>query len=162
MRIPINPFTLIGATTKIEQLSQPLKNRFIYSFHFVDYSSTEKQLIIQRYLQEYELFSPEVQDTLLGEIASKVDSVPREIHNLCIKLRDFCVSHGHPVLTLEVWKAFLQHAQLKEGGMTPLHQQYLDILAYYARPLGAKVIAAQMNVSEKALESDIEPLLLKL
>lgn len=46
--------------------------------------------------------------------------------------------------------------------MTALHKQYLDILAHYDRPLGAKVIAAQMNVSEKALESDIEPLLLKL
>ncbi|MDR2415046.1 MAG: hypothetical protein LBD75_00025 [Candidatus Peribacteria bacterium] len=46
--------------------------------------------------------------------------------------------------------------------MTSLHQQYLDILLHYDRPLGAKAIAAQLGVSEKSLEEDIEPLLLKL
>jgi Holliday junction resolvasome RuvABC ATP-dependent DNA helicase subunit len=46
--------------------------------------------------------------------------------------------------------------------MTSLHQQYLDVLAHYDRPLGAKAIAAQLGVSEKSLEEDIEPLLLKL
>jgi Holliday junction DNA helicase RuvB len=159
VRIPINPFTLIGATTKPEMLSQPMKNRFVYSFHFMDYSFEEKQVIIERYLKQYQIaFEP----ALLGEIAQKVDSVPREIHNLVIKLRDFFVNHGYKKLTSEVWQEFLQHAQLKEGGMTPLHQQYLDILAYYERPLGVKAIAAQLGVSEKSLEEDIEPLLLKL
>jgi Holliday junction DNA helicase RuvB len=159
VRIPINPFTLIGATTRPEMLSQPMKNRFVYSFHFMDYSFEEKQVIIERYLQQYQLsFSP----ALLKEIAQKVDSVPREIHNLVIKLRDFFVNHGYEKLTSEVWEEFLAHAQLKEGGMTPLHQQYLDILAHYERPLGAKTISAQLGVSEKSLEEDIEPLLLKL
>lgn len=55
LRIPVNHFTLIGATTKIEQLSQPLKNRFVYSFHFVDYSLEEKKSIIHRYLHQYEV-----------------------------------------------------------------------------------------------------------
>jgi Holliday junction DNA helicase RuvB len=159
VRIPINPFTLIGATTKPEMLSQPMKNRFVYSFHFMDYSPTEKQVIIERYLKQYQIqFAPE----LLEEIAQKVDSVPREIHNLVIKLRDFFVNHEHETLTNTLWQEFLHHAQLKEGGMTPLHQQYLDILAYYDRPLGAKAIAAQLGINEKSLEEDIEPLLLKL
>jgi Holliday junction DNA helicase RuvB len=165
LRIPINPFTLIGATTKSEQLSQPLKNRFVYSFHFVDYSHQEKQVIIERYLREYgvcDVVDSSGFSVLLAEIAKKVDSVPREIHNLCIKLRDFCVNHGYEGLDERVWKDFLHHAQLQEGGMTALHQQYLDILAHYDRPLGSKVIAAQMNISEKALEADVEPLLLKL
>ncbi|MDR0649841.1 MAG: AAA family ATPase [Candidatus Peribacteria bacterium] len=90
VRIPINPFTLIGATTRPEMLSQPMKNRFVYRFHFMDYSFEEKQVIIERYLQQYQLsFSP----SLLREMAQKVDSVPREIHNLVIKLRDFFVNH---------------------------------------------------------------------
>jgi Holliday junction DNA helicase RuvB len=159
VRIPINPFTLIGATTRPEMLSQPMKNRFVYSFHFMEYSLEEKQMIIERYLHQYQLsFSPH----LLKEIAQKVDSVPREIHNLVIKLRDFFAHHGYEKLTSEMWQEFLVHAQLKEGGMTPLHQQYLDILSHYERPLGAKAIAAQLGVSEKSLEEDIEPLLLKL
>ncbi len=164
LRIPINPFTLVGATTRIENLSQPLKNRFVYSFHFADYTDREKQAIIERYLHEYGVVdeSEGIPSSLLGQMAKKTDSVPREIHNLCVKLRDFCVNHGYHQLDEHVWQEFLVHAQLQEGGMTPLHQQYLDILAYYDRPLGAKVIAAQMNISEKALEMDVEPLLLKL
>ena len=159
VRIPINPFSLIGATTKPEMLSQPMKNRFVYSFHFMEYTSEEKQLIIQRYLTYYEI---SFENSLLQEISKKVDSVPREIHNLCVKIRDFCVNHGHGKLTAEVWSDFLIHAQIHEGGMTPLHQQYLDVLLHYGRPLGAKAIAAQLGVSEKSLEEDIEPLLLKL
>jgi Holliday junction DNA helicase RuvB len=79
VRIPINPFTLVGATTKPEQLSQPIKNRFIYSFHFMEYSFEEKQVIIERYLHQYQIpFSSD----LLCDIAKNVDAVPREIHNL--------------------------------------------------------------------------------
>jgi Holliday junction DNA helicase RuvB len=160
VRIPINPFTLIGATTKPEMLSPPMKNRFVYSFHFTDYTFEEKQVIIERYLRLYQIsFSDE---KLLGAIAEKVASVPREIHNLCVKIRDYCVNHGIELLTEKVRIDFLAYTQIKEGGMTPLHQQYLDILAHYERPLGAKMIAAQLGVSEKSLEEDIEPLLLKL
>jgi Holliday junction DNA helicase RuvB len=126
----------------------------------MDYSFEEKQVIIERYLKYYQISFSD--NRLLQEIAQKVDSVPREISNLAIKIRDFCVNHGYEKLTLEVWKDFLIHSQIKEGGMTPLHQQYLDILAHYGRALGAKAIAAQLGVSEKSLEEDIEPLLLKL
>ena len=48
IRIPINPFTLIWATTKPEMLSKPMKNRFVYSFHLVEYTDAEKSVIIQR------------------------------------------------------------------------------------------------------------------
>jgi Holliday junction resolvasome RuvABC ATP-dependent DNA helicase subunit len=43
---------LIGATTKLESLTTPLKNRFVYKFHFEEYSETEKEKIIERYLGE--------------------------------------------------------------------------------------------------------------
>lgn len=46
--------------------------------------------------------------------------------------------------------------------MTPLHQKYLEILEIADRPLGVKAIAVQLGVNEKAVEEDIEPLLLKL
>jgi Holliday junction DNA helicase RuvB len=53
VRIPINPFTLIGATTKSELLSQPIKNRFVYNFHFMEYNISEKEKIIKKYLEKY-------------------------------------------------------------------------------------------------------------
>jgi hypothetical protein len=46
--------------------------------------------------------------------------------------------------------------------MMPIHKKYLDILADFDRPVGVKTLAVQLGVSEKNLEEDIEPLLLKL
>ncbi len=159
VRIPINPFTLIGATTKPEMLSKPMKNRFVYSFHLSEYNLQEKSVIIQRYLK---IFKVNYDEWLEVEIAKKVDSVPREIHNLCIKIRDFYIENWINKLTKKEWLDFLQHAQIYDWGLTILHEKYLDVLAQYDRPLWVKAIAAQLWINEKAVEEDIEPLLLKL
>lgn len=160
VRIPISPFTLIWATTKSESLSQPLKNRFVYNFHFMDYNNKEKQQIIQKYLEKYNI---KHKTNILESIAQKVDSVPREIHNLCIKIRDFIISRkSNQELNENNRIEFLEHSQIDEGGMSPLHKRYLDILRQNDRAMWVKTIAIQLWINEKAVEEDIEPLLLKL
>lgn len=160
VRIPINPFTLIGATTKSESLSQPIKNRFVYHFHFMDYTPTEKEIMIQKYLNKYWITSS---NEIIKKISDKVWSVPREIHNMCIKIRDFVITKTKEnILTSDLWEDFLKHSQIDEGGMTPLHKKYLKILEKAARPMGVKAIAVQLGINEKAVEEDVEPLLLKL
>lgn len=55
----------------------------------MEYNSDEKQIIINKYLRQYAVdFDP----SILPAAAAKVDAVPREIHNLCIKLRDFAIT----------------------------------------------------------------------
>lgn len=160
VRIPINPFTLVWATTKPESLSQPIKNRFVYNFHFMEYTPEEKKYIIQRYLNKYDVNHKE---DILDLIHQKVDAVPREIHNLCVKIRDFVVTTSEKMhLDESLRDKFLIHTKIDDGGMTPLHKKYLDILAEADRPLWVKSIAIQLWVNEKAVEEDIEPLLLKL
>ena len=159
IRLPINPFTLVWATTKPESLSQPMKNRFIYHFHFMDYDLEEKKTILDRYLQHYQVnYEPH----LLEKFVQKVASVPREIHNLVIKIRDYLISRQLPILTSKDREEFLKHSQIDDWGMMPIHKKYLDILAEFDRPVGVKTLAVQLGVSEKNLEEDIEPLLLKL
>lgn len=168
VRIPINPFTLIGATTKSESLSQPIKNRFVYHFHFMEYTQEEKEIIIKKYLDKYGI---RANDEIIKKISGKVGSVPREIHNLCIKIRDFVITspldkkkweENWKTLTETLRENFLMHSQIEEGGMTPLHAKYLYVLEKADRPLGVKAIAVQLWINEKAVEEDIEPLLLKL
>ncbi len=160
VRIPINPFTLIWATTKSESLSQPIKNRFVYHFHFMEYTQDEKETIIKKYLNKYEI---KTSDEIIWKISAKVGSVPREIHNLCIKIRDFVITKSQEkTLTETLREDFLAHSQIEEGGMTPLHAKYLKILEKADRPLGVKAIAVQLWINEKAVEEDVEPLLLKL
>ena len=159
IRLPINPFTLVWATTKPESLSQPMKNRFIYHFHFMDYDLEEKKTILDRYLQHYQVnYEPH----LLEKFVQKVASVPREIHNLVIKIRDYLISRQLPILTSKDREGFLKHSQIDDWGMMPIHKKYLGILADFDRPVGVKTLAVQLWVSEKNLEEDIEPLLLKL
>ena len=159
IRLPINPFTLVWATTKPESLSQPMKNRFIYHFHFMDYDLEEKKTILDRYLQHYQVnYEPH----LLEKFVQKVASVPREIHNLVIKIRDYLISRQLPILTSKDREEFLKHSQIDDWGMMQIHKKYLDILADFDRPVGVKTLAVQLWVSEKNLEEDIEPLLLKL
>jgi len=142
VRIPINPFTLIGATTKSEELSQPIKNRFVYHFHFMEYNQTEKETLITKYLKHYGIAADA---KLIKIMADKVGAVPREIHNLCIKIRDFVITETkEKILTEHLREQFLIHSKIEEGGMTPLHAKYLEILETADRPLGVKAIAVQL------------------
>ena len=159
LRLPINQFTLVGATTKPETLSQPMKNRFVYHFHFMEYDDTEKKYILEYYLNHYNL---SYEESLLEKAVKKVAPVPREIHNFVIKLRDYVVSKKIEKLSEKYLESFLKHAQIDDGWMMPIHKKYLEILSEYDRPVGVKTLAVQLWVSEKTLEEDIEPLLLRL
>jgi len=161
VRVPLNKFTLIWATTKWEWLSKPIKNRFVYDFHFMDYNAEEKKIIIDIYLKKY--WVP-TNKNVIEKIHNKVDSVPREIHNLCIKIRDFFVTEwkNEKEFTQDLWEKFLIHSKIDDGWMSPIHKKYLEILRKNDRPMGLKSIAIQLWMNEKWVEEDIEPLLMKL
>lgn len=161
VRIPLNKFTLVWATTKWEWLSKPIKNRFIYDFHFMEYNANEKKKIIRKYLNKYNI---PTDDSVIEKIHHKVDSVPREIHNLCIKIRDFFVTEWKKTkeFTHDMWDKFLEHSKIDEWGMSPIHKKYLDILKKSNRPMWLKSIAIQLWMNEQWVEEDIEPILMKL
>lgn len=130
----------------------------------MEYTPNEKETMIRKYLDKYGI---KASDDVIRNISAKVGSVPREIHNLCIKIRDYVITN--PVasaqgntLTDSLREDFLRHSQIDEGGMTPLHAKYLEILEKADRPMGVKAIAVQLGINEKAVEEDVEPLLLKL
>lgn len=163
VRLPVNPFTLIGATTKPESLSAPLKNRFVYKFFFSGYSLEEKQQIIQLYLNHYNIKSDSKQ---VYEIARKSDSVPREIRNTIVMMRDYLIAHGQIPDNLEISRKhrsdFLGRSKVQDGWLTPLHQKYLDILAETDRPMSLTTLAIKMWLDTGSIEHEIEPLLIKL
>jgi len=159
VRIPIKPFTLIWATTRLESLSEPLKNRFVYKFHFVDYDGDEKLKIIKRYL---EMYVWKYEEAILSEIAKKVDTVPREIHNICIKIRDYMIAKNETDLTNYVWNDCKFWLNIDDGGITSIHKKYLKILENADNPIGVRSISLQLGMNEKSVEQDIEPLLMKL
>jgi Holliday junction DNA helicase RuvB len=164
VRIPLNKFSLIWATTRLEALSQPLKNRFIYKFHFEDYTEIEKKDIIRKYIN---LYSIKIDEKIINKISDNIISVPREIHNFCIKLRDYLISKWKDESNLHMddvsWEEFKDWANLINGWLNHIHKKYIEILEEFNWwPVWLKTISLRLWLNEKAVEDDIEPLLLKL
>jgi hypothetical protein len=77
----------------------------------MDYDLEEKKTILDRYLQHYQVnYEPH----LLEKFVQKVASVPREIHNLVIKIRDYLISRQLPILTSKDREEFLKHSQIDD------------------------------------------------
>lgn len=160
VRLPLKPFTLIGATTKAESIAEPLKNRFVYAFHCVDYTTTEKEYIMMRYLDHYAI---DYDIALISSISAKVDTVPRKIHSLAIQIRDFLIAtHSDMKLDNARWIDCESWLAIKDGWLTPIHQRYLDILTQHDNPVWLRTISLQLGINEESIEREIEPLLLKL
>jgi len=162
IRLPVDPFTLIWATTKLESLSEPLKNRFVYQFHMEPYSYEQKKLIIKRYL---DLHSVQYSQQILHTIADHIAAVPRQIANFCYQLNDYLIVHTPwaRILDDRIRGEFRKRTSLEKWGITPTHRRYLEILesSNYAA-VGLKTLSVKLWMSEKSIESDIEPLLFEL
>jgi Holliday junction resolvasome RuvABC ATP-dependent DNA helicase subunit len=78
----------------------------------LEYNQQEKEIIIKRYLDKYGISTT---PDILKKMTEKVDAVPREIHNFCIKIRDFVIttSKNH-TLTPEIWEEFLKHSKIQQ------------------------------------------------
>ena len=159
VRLPLEPFTLIAATTKPETLSQPLKNRFLYSFHLEPYTYDDKVRIIKRYLDTQSI---EASYTMIEHIEQYVSYTPREIASLAVQLRDYIIVHGawSSVLSESIREGVQALYQRSEWGLSTLQQRYLEVLERaYPDPVWSKTLAATLNISQKAIEDDVEPLL---
>lgn len=64
----------------------------------MEYTQNEKETIIKKYLDKYEI---KTSDEVIKKISEKVGSVPREIHNLCIKIRDFVITTSQEKILTE-------------------------------------------------------------
>ena len=86
----------------------------------------EKNQIVERYLKHYDIsYTPE----LIELIARKVDTVPRKIHNLIVKIRDFLISNHHHLILDEKNRPDCEsRLSIRDGGITNIHEQYLNIL----------------------------------
>jgi len=160
--IPINKFTLIWATNKLENLSDAFKNRFIYKFHLKNYTEEEKQQILAKYLKEFDI---KYEDEVLQHLAGKSLPVPREIKNLAIKIRDYLIAswlkEDSLFIDLKIYRKILQNLKLNDYWLSDLQKKYVSILKDN-KIVWLNTIASILNVSEKVVEKDIEPFLLNI
>ena len=162
MSLPIKKFTLIWATNKLESLSDAFKNRFVYKFHLKPYTDKEKEKILAKYIKE---FGINFDKNIITELANKCLPVPREIKNLAIKIRDYLIAswfkEENMYIDEEIYNEIVKNLKLEKYWLSDLQKEYLKILEEN-EIVWLKTIANQLNVDEKVIEKDIEPLLINL
>jgi Holliday junction DNA helicase RuvB len=160
MTIPIQPFTLVGATTRIGLLTGPMRGRFGISEHIEFYTPEALHEIL---LANARLMKLDVQGDSLWELARRSRGTPRVANRLLRRVRDYAAVEGDGKLTMPITKAALELAGIDDRGLDEQDRIYLKTLieVYDGGPVGVDAVAATMGEERDTLEDVIEPFLLQ-
>ncbi len=156
IKLDIEKFTLIGATTRAGMLSNPLRDRFGITFRLNFYTQEELSLIIK--LASNKL-NTKVEKEASFEIAKRSRGTPRIALRLLKRVRDFAeVEETH--ISHNLAKYALDELGINEHGFDELDIRFLTLLADAKKPLGLSTIAAALSEDEDTIEEVIEPFLI--
>ena len=156
----IQPFTLIGATTRAGMLSAPLRDRFQIREHLGWYTQSELREIILRNSVKLKI---EVDKDSAMVIANRSRSTPRLANNRLLWVRDYAQSKTNGIVDEKITAAALDMIGIDSLGLDKQDRNYLDTLIriFAGGPTGLEAIAHTMNVSSDTLEDEVEPFLLR-
>ena len=158
--IDLPPFTLVGATTRVGDVSAPLRDRFGIVFK-LDYYGLEE--IKQIVLRTAKVYSCQMDENAAGELARRSRGTPRIANRLFRRVRDFATVVNDGVIDLEVTKTALNALKVDELGLDDVDIRYLKgiIERFKGGPVGIESIAAAIGEEEVTLEDVYEPYLLQ-
>ena len=156
----LQPFTLIGATTRSGMLTGPLRDRFQIHEHLGFYTIDELTEIVTRNARTLNV---EIEPAAAAELARRSRSTPRIANNRLRWVRDYAESRADGVITLDVANDALGMAEIDGLGLDRQDRHYLDTLIRVCGggPTGVETIAATMNTSSDTLTDEVEPFLLR-
>ena len=162
VKIDLQPFTLIGATTRAGLLSNPLRDRFGIPARLEFYEYDDMKQIV---LRSAKLLNIKINDEAALEIAQRSRGTPRVASRLVRRLRDIVTSQNKE--NLEIKKHEADEALLQLGvdknGLDQMDQSYLNHLIHdhSGGPVGLETLAAQMGEQKDSIEDVIEPYLIQ-
>ena len=162
VKIDLQPFTLIGATTRAGLLSNPLRDRFGIPARLEFYEYNDMKQIV---LRSAKLLNIKINDEAALEIAQRSRGTPRVASRLVRRLRDIVTSQNKE--NLEIKKHEADEALLQLGvnknGLDQMDQSYLNHLIHdhSGGPVGLETLAAQMGEQKDSIEDVIEPYLIQ-
>ena len=161
MRIPIKPFTLVGATTKMGSLSSPLRDRFgsIHKLEF--YTSEEIGKILQR---NAKLLECELHPEACEFLSQSARSTPRIANRLLKRVRDFSAMEDKDTISHELSQKALKHLGIDQKGLDATDRKLLEIIIHKfgGGPVGLSTLAAAMAEEKETIEEIYEPFLIQL
>ena len=160
VRIELQPFTLIGATTRLGLLTTPLRDRFGIPVRLQFYSEDELHEIVRR---NANLLNVPAQENGLREIARRSRGTPRIAGRLLRRVVDFAVVEGDGKITKSLADMALTRLGVDRLGLDSADRRYLKFIAeaYEGGPVGIETLSAALSESRDSLEDVIEPYLMQ-
>ena len=161
MKIAIPNFTLVGATTKLGSLSNPLRDRFGIPMKLDFYSPEELKQVIERGVK---LFGDEISEQASIKLAACSRGTPRIALRLLRRVRDFAHFKKEKVISEVTVEEALKNLGVDELGLDRLDYQYLHYIAesYRGGPVGIETLAAGLSEDKDTIEDTIEPYLMQV
>ena len=161
MRLKIQPFTLIGATTKAGNLSSPLRDRFGVLCRLELYSVEEIATIITRSAR---IFNIDIEKDATVELARRSRGTPRIANRLLKRVRDFVQVEDKNIITLGDAKKALDLMEVDEKGLDSVDKRVLMAMIekFGGGPVGLETLSATSGEEVSTIEDVVEPYLLQL
>jgi Holliday junction DNA helicase RuvB len=161
VRYPLQPFTLVGATTRIGLMTAPLRARFGVTHLLEPYSDDELRHILSRSAR---LMLLETDDDALREIARRSRGTPRVANRLLRRVRDFAQVRGNGRVDLATAQDALERLEIDELGLDNADRNLLRVVLSKFRggPVGLSTLAAALGEERDTIEDIQEPYLIRL
>ncbi|HEX4505163.1 MAG TPA: Holliday junction branch migration DNA helicase RuvB [Alphaproteobacteria bacterium] len=160
IRLDLQPFTLVGATTRSGLLTTPLRERFGIPLRLDLYKPEELALIVARGAR---LLGAPMSDDGAMEIARRARGTPRVAGRLLRRVRDFAAMGGAALIDARIADAALQRLEVDRDGLDAMDRRYLRCIAehYSGGPVGAETLSAALGEERDVIEEVIEPFLVQ-
>ncbi len=160
VQITLNPFTLVGATTRSGLLTAPLRSRFGITCRMEYYDAAVLKKIIQR---SSAILNVEIEDKAAFEIARRSRGTPRIANLLLRRVRDFAQVKGDGTITLAIAKYALEALNVDQHGLDEMDNRILSAIIdkFKGGPVGITTIATAVGEEAGTLEEVYEPFLIK-
>ena len=161
VKIDLQPFTLVGATTRSGLVSTPLRERFGIPLRMDFYNHEDLQKIV---LRGAHLLNMPISNDGAMEIAKRSRGTPRIAGRLLKRVRDFGAVAGNVEIDSAIADKALRLLDVDAYGLDEFDRRYLNCIAknYGGGPVGADTLAAALSEERDTIEEVIEPYLLKL
>lgn len=160
IQLNLNPFTLVGATTRTGMLSAPLRTRFGIVSRIEYYTADVLQRIIKR---SSNILHTEITEDGAYEIARRSRGTPRIANNLLRRIRDFAQVKGDGTIDIEIAKYGLQQLNVDEHGLDEMDNLILETIIekFNGGPVGITTIATAVGEEAETVEEVYEPFLIQ-
>ena len=159
IQLELNPFTLIGATTRMGLLTSPLRARFGINCHLDYYDVKTLQKII---IRSANILNVDITDEGALELARRSRGTPRIANALLRRVRDFAQIKGNGVVDLEIARYGLEALNVDDGGLDEMDNRILSTIIekFKGGPVGISTIATAVGEEPGTIEEVHEPFLI--